>query len=113
MFSSITKGFKIAGNIKNIQDTVTTVYGVVSKTEDVLGFVNKQANSNTKLGKIVEQYVPSISAVLGKIKNIIEKYAPILGIVLAQANTNEKVESEEQAKQVLDSALTDLNSLLK
>jgi hypothetical protein len=114
MFSTFASALKIASNLVKIKETVSSIYLVITKTITVIDFLSSQTNE-TKLGKLLAKYIPTISTILSKTKEVIEKLAPLLQITLSApvvALTAETV-SEDEAKQILDSALDDLNNLLK
>lgn len=108
MFANLSTAYKIATNLANIKEIVATIYAVVVKTTNVVNYIAAQTN-NTKFGKLVAQYVPTVATILNKIKAVIEKYGKIIGIdtgniVVAQSSDHEKD---------LKDALASLNDLLK
>lgn len=114
MFSTLTSAFKIASNLVKIRETISSVYLVITKTITVIDFLAAQTNE-TKLGKLLAAYIPAISTILNKTKEVIEKLAPLLQITLPSSVVTLSAEtvSEDEAKAILDSALSDLNNLLK
>lgn len=114
MFSTFTSAIKIASNLVKIKETIASIYLVITKTITVIDFLAAQTNE-TKLGKLLAAYIPAISTILNKTKEVIEKLAPLLQITLATEVTplSEETISETEAKEILDSALDELNNLLK
>jgi hypothetical protein len=114
MFSTFTSAFKIAANLVKIRETIAGIYLIITKTIAVIDFLASQTN-DTKLGKLLANYIPAISTILNKTKVVIENLAPLLGIALATEVTplNDETLSETEAKEILDSALDELNKLLK
>lgn len=80
MFSNIVSAFKIVSNLDKITSVVTTAYTALVKLISVLAFIEGQI-TDTKLGDVLEKYLPAVLTTLRKIKELVEKYRNLFGIV--------------------------------
>lgn len=91
MFNKFSNFFAIFKNLDKIKDILNTSYVALVKVHTSLVFIESQTN-DTKLGKLVSEYLPKTIEVTGKIKEIFEKYGPLFGLdlgVVAQSLVNE------------------------
>jgi hypothetical protein len=91
MFSKFSNFFAIFKNLDKIKDVLNTSYTALVKVHTALVFIESQTN-DTKLGKLVSEYLPKTIEVTGKIKEIFEKYGPLVGLdigAVAQSFINE------------------------
>lgn len=89
MFTKLRSAYQIASNLGQIQAIVTAAFVSIIKTADILQYILKQT-TDTKLGKVVDQYLPPVIAILNKVKDVIIKYGKYVGfeggIVSAQGD---------------------------
>ena len=78
MFTKLRSAYQIASNIGQIQAIVAAAFLSIVKTADILEFILKQT-TDTKLGKVVDQYLPPVIDILNKVKTIILKYGKYIG----------------------------------
>jgi hypothetical protein len=91
MFSKFSNFFSIFKNLDKIKDILNTSYVALVKVHTSLVFIESQTN-DTKLGKLISEYLPKTIEVTGKIKELFEKYGPLVGLqveVVAQSFINE------------------------
>lgn len=109
MFTNFKLAFSIAKYAVNIKMVLESVYNVINKLVPVLGVIDTQTQDSkeTKLGKIIQQFLPVVQTAVNKIKQVIEKYGPLVGFettVYSQAN--------EDAHQALLDALKELDAVV-
>jgi hypothetical protein len=104
--------FFLAKNLAKIKDVVNVSYVAIVKTLQSLAFIETQLG-DTKLGLLLENYIPKIIEVLTKVKELIEKYGKYIGVtpVTPVAGTLSEV-SLQQSLAELDGALKKLNEAL-
>lgn len=107
MFSTISKIITFFKNKEKISLAVATIYDSVRTVIDTLEFIEKETN-DTKLGKTLQQYLPNVLSVLGKIREIIEKYGKYVGFVPSNVET----QGEKDHGQALKDSAQRLNKLL-
>jgi hypothetical protein len=78
MFKKFSDAYKVVSNLGQIQVVVSAAFVAIVKTADILAFILAQT-SDTKLGKVVDEYLPPVIAILDKVKGIILKYGKLVG----------------------------------
>jgi hypothetical protein len=78
MFKKFSDAYKVVSNLGQIQVVVTAAFVAIVKTADILAFILAQT-SDTKLGKVVDEYLPPVITILDKVKGIILKYGKLVG----------------------------------
>lgn len=106
MFKSLTSALKIFRNLSQIKAVVETIYVSIVKTKSILEFITTQLN-DTKLGKVLADYVPSTISLLDKVIQVFEKYGEMIGLSLdvKTLNISPAIEEINQLKGKLDELL--------
>jgi ferritin-like metal-binding protein YciE len=110
MFTSLSSAFIIFKNLGKIKEVLNVAYTAVIKLHTVLTFLDSQTD-NTKLGKLLDGYLPKTVEVLEKIIDIFKKYGKYIDLdttVVAQSILSESTLIEE-----LEKSNKELNGLLK
>jgi hypothetical protein len=110
MFKNLTLAYKIATNVANIKNVLESIYNVIIKTSAIVDFSAEQLKDSkeTKLGKVLAQYVPIVQTALTKIKEVIEKYGVFVGF-----ETQVYAQSDEDLTKSLKDALVELEAALQ
>jgi hypothetical protein len=109
MFKNFIAALQIVKNRDKIKKVVNETYSAIVKTLDALEFINKQVN-DTKLGRLLQQYLPQIITVLSKVKEIFEKYGPFFGLEVVEP---QRLETEQNLSDSLTTVELKLNEILK
>ena len=110
MFQSLTSSFAIFKNLGKIKEVLNVAYTAIVKLHTVLSFLDAQTN-DTKLGKVLEGYLPKTVETLEKILEIFKKYGKYIDLdttVVAQSILSELTLIEE-----LEKSNKELNAILK
>jgi len=110
MFQSLTASFAIFKNLGKIKEVLNVAYTAVVKLHAVLVFLDSQTN-DTKLGKVLEGYLPKTVETLEKILEVFKKYGKYIDLdttAVAQSILSELTLIEE-----LEKSNKELNGLLK
>lgn len=110
MFANLSTAFSVVKNLANIKDIASVVYVAVAKLLVTLVFIQGQV-TDTKLGKVLEKYLPKSVEVLEKIKALFEKYSKIIGLNLTVAA--QSIISEETLLEELERSSSELDAKLK
>ena len=110
MFTKLRSAYQIASNLGQIQVAVAAAFVSIIKTADILEYILKQT-TDTKLGKIVDQYLPPVIAILNKVKDIIIKYGKFVGFDME--NISVQAKEDEISLKELDELKKQLDELLK
>jgi hypothetical protein len=78
MFTKLRTAYQIASNLGQIQAIISATFLSIVKTADILEYVLAQS-TDTKLGKVVNQYLPPVISILSKVRDIILKYGKYVG----------------------------------
>lgn len=109
MFKNFIAALQIVKNRDKIKKVVNETYSAIVKTLDALEFINKQVN-DTKLGRLLQQYLPQIITVLTKVKEIFEKYGPFFGLEVVEP---QQLKTEQNLSDSLTTVELKLNEILK
>jgi len=101
--------FSLAKNLVKIKDAVNVVYIAIVKVLQALVFIESQLG-DTKLGQLLETYIPKIIEVLTLVKELIEKYGKYIGVTPVVESLTEVSPHKTLAE--LDAALKKLSEVL-
>ncbi len=108
MLTKLRTAYQIASNLGQIQAIISAAFLSIVKTADILEFILKQT-TDTKLGKIVDQYLPPVIDILNKVKAIVLKYGKYIGFEETVSPQNEtetlSLDELEELKKQLDELL--------
>ena len=110
MFKKFPSALTLVKNLDNIRLVVGATYTAVVKTLAVLVFLQGQAN-DTKLGVVLEKYLPTIILLLSKVKEVFEKYGKYIGFTPPVDALAESVDGSLLLAE-LDASVAHLNQLL-
>jgi|688.fasta_scaffold1453206_2 hypothetical protein len=97
----ITLFYTIVRNSKNILEAAGVLYVTLNKVLEILNFLETKSN-DTKLGKILEQYLPVLISVITKIVNMFTKYGKYVGFVAPATVQSDGADEDELKKHLLD-----------
>ena len=99
MFTKITGAFAIFSNLGKIKLVASSSYTVVVRLLAVMKFIQTQI-TDTKLGEVLDKYMPAVINALETVKSLAEKYGAVLGItpaIVAQSVSGSDLEGELKA----------------
>jgi hypothetical protein len=102
--------FSLSKNLSKIKEVVNVAYVAIINIIQALAFIETQLG-DTKLGILLENYIPKIMVILTKVKELIEKYGKYVGVTPVVESLTEV--SPHKSLADLDVALKQLNDLLK
>jgi uncharacterized membrane protein len=110
MFKNLALAYKIATNVAKIKNVLESIYNVIVKTSAIIDFTAEQLKDSkeTKLGKVLSQYVPIVQTALSKVKEVIEKYGVFVGF-----ETQVYVQADEDLTESLQDAIVELEAALQ
>jgi hypothetical protein len=98
MFTKITSAFAIFSNLGKIKLVASSTYTVIVRLLAVMKFIQTQI-TDTKLGEVLDKYMPATINALETVKNLAEKYGAVLGITpaIAAQSVGSDLEAELKA----------------
>jgi uncharacterized membrane protein len=107
--NSISLFYALIKNSKKIVEASGVIYVTLTKVLEILKLLESKSN-DTKLGKILDQYLPVVISVIEKILGIFNKYGKYIGFV-APAAVPVSAQSESDEDDLKDH-LEDLSKML-
>lgn len=101
--NSITLLYTLIRNSKKILEASSVLYITLTKVLEILKLLESKSN-DTKLGKVLEQYLPIVISVIEKILGMFVKYGNYIGFVPPVVESQSEENEEELKNELLDLA---------
>ena len=108
--NSISLFYTLIKNSKKIVEASEVIYVTLTKVLEILKLLESKSN-DTKLGKILDQYLPVVISVIEKILGIFNKYGKYIGFVAPIFAVPVSTQSESDEDD-LKNHLVDLSKML-
>ena len=99
--NSITLFYTLLRNSKNILEASGVLFITLTKVLEILKLLQSKSN-DTKLGKVLDQYLPVVISVIEKILGMFTKYGKYIGFVAPVVESQAEEDEEELKNHLLD-----------